>query len=199
MRLNDDDVQAIIAWMNDGGILELPPKRKEMFLRAQKAYQRLLEYKSDKVVLQHLRADYGDTFSEMTCKRDLALAKRLFGYRSPGSWEFTSGMVCDWCLEMMAQAAKDRDRKGWAAVANILYKFGGGDKANERPFDPETLADPVPRELVVDPRLTGAKEDPHLLERLTLLLGEKRMKGLSVPDWPTEDAEFQELPHPDEP
>lgn len=199
MKLNDEDIQAIMAWMNGGGTLELPPKRKEMFLRAQRAYQRLLEFKSDKVVLQHLKADYGTEYSEITCRRDIALAKQLFGYRSPGSWEFTSGMVIDWCLEMMTQAAKDRDRKGWASVANVLYKFAGGDKANERPFDPETLANPVPREMVIDPRLTGAKEDPHLMEKLTALLGERRMKGLNVPEWPVEDADYQELPPPHEP
>jgi hypothetical protein len=194
MRFNDEDVQAIAAWLNDGGTLELPPKRKEIFLRAQKAYQRLLEFKSDKVTMQHLKADYGEAFNERTCRRDLAFAKQLFGYRSPGSWEFTSGMIIDWCLEMMAQAAKDRDRKGWSSVATILYKFAGGATANERPFDPEQLANPVPREIVIDPRLTGAKEDPLLQEKLTQLLGEKRMKGISVPGWTAEDADFEMLP-----
>lgn len=198
MKLNSDDIESITEWMSTGGTMDLSPKRKEMFLRAQRAYQRLLEYKSDRVVLQHLKADYGEDFSEIRCKRDLAAARKLFGYREPGSWEFTSGMVIDWALEMMTKAASDRDHKGWSQLAMVLYKFGGGDKAHERPFDPATLANPVPREIVIDPRLVGAKEDPLLVEKLTTLLGEKRMKGIDVPEWPVEDAEYEELP-PNEP
>jgi hypothetical protein len=194
MKLNSEDIEAIVGWMNTGGTADISPKRKELFLRAQKAYQRLLEYKSDRIVLQQLKADYLDSYSEMTCKRDLAYARKLFGYREPGSWEFTSGMVIDWALEMMVKAAADRDAKGWSQLAMVLYKFGGGDKAHERPFDPATLANPVPREVVVDPRLVGAKEDPQLMEKLTLLLGEKRMKGIDVPEWPAEEATFEELP-----
>lgn len=197
MRITDRDMQAIVHWMDEGGTLDLPPKQKELFLRAQKAYQRLLEYKSDRVTLQHLKADYGASYSEATCRRDLAVAKMLFGYRTPASWEFTSGMIIDWGLEMMAKAAKENDRKGWAQIAAQVYRFAGGDKAQERPFDPETLANPIPREITIDPRLVGAVEDPLLEEKMRALLGEKRMKGLSIPSFPKEgpvtDADFEEV------
>ncbi len=194
MKLNNDDLQAIVRWMNSGATLELPPKQKELFLRAQRAYQRLLEYKSDRVTLQHLKADYGLAFSEASCRRDLAAAKRLFGYRSPGSWEFTSGMVIDWTLERMTAAAKRGDDKAYAALALVLHKFGHGDKDHD--IDQEALANPVPREIVVDPALVGAKDDPLLEQKIIQLLGEKQAKGLDIPKFggDASDADFEEVP-----
>lgn len=193
MRLNNDDMQAIVRWMNSGATLDLPPKQKELFLRAQRAYQRLLEYKSDRVTLQHLKADYGAEYNESKCRRDLAAAKQLFGYRSPGSWEFTSGMVIDWTLERMAAAAKRADDKAYAALALVLHKFGHGDKAHD--IDQEALANPVPREIVVNPELVGAKPDPQLEQKIMQLLGEKKAKGLDIPKFDAaEDADFEEVP-----
>ncbi|MBL8000416.1 MAG: hypothetical protein JNL05_00525 [Flavobacteriales bacterium] len=196
MIYTNENLQAIIQWMGSGGVLDLPPKQKELFMRAQLAYQLVLEYRSDKVALQHMKAHYGAAYSESTCRRDLHAAKTLFGYRDPGTWEFTSGMVIDWALEMMVKAQKAGDIKGWSQVAMVLYKFGGGDKAHERPFDPATLNNPVPREIVFDPRLVGAKDDPQLMEKLVALLGEKRMKGVHIPELPA--ADYEELPRPDE-
>lgn len=192
MNYSKDDTEAIAQWLSEGGKVALPPKRYEMFHRAQFVYQLLLEYRSEKVVLQHAKANDGDQYSYIARRRDLTLAKYLFGYRDPGSWEFTSGMVMDWCLEMMAVAAKARDVKSWSTAAMVLYKYAGGDKANERPFDPATLRDPIPREISSDPRLVGAKHDPDLERKLIQLLGEKRMKGVTIAPIPPTD--FEEMP-----
>jgi hypothetical protein len=163
---------------------KLDEEDKKLMHRVKVAYAQLVEHLSERVTLQHLKAFWGDQYSESTCRGDIGAAKALFGSpQNQGDREFLRGMLIDVNLESLLKAKNDRDARGVAAISTFLMKVSGMDKDNERPFDPATLRDPIPRVQVFDPTLAGAKFDPDLARKVNLLLEERRAAGQNVPVW----------------
>lgn len=167
----------------------------KVFKRVKVAYAQIIEHYSERVALQHMRAIYGEDFSDSTCRGDIGAAKALFGMPQAGDREFLRGLLLDANLEMLLKAKNDRDATGVARITLAIIKLTGMDKDNERPFDPSTLRDPIPHVTVFDPTQAGAKKIPkeELERQVNLLLDERRAAGVDVPRWT--DIDYEELPN----
>lgn len=172
---------------------ELSEPDKVIFKRVKVAYAQIIEHYSERVALQHLRAIYGEEFSDSTCRGDIGAAKGLFGMPQAGDREFLKGLLLDANLEMLLKAKNDRDATGVARITLAIIKLTGMDKDNERPFDPSTLRDPISRTIVFDPTKAGAKKIPKevLEHQVNLLLDERRAAGADIPRWT--DVDYEEL------
>lgn len=180
-----------------GHVLNGEPLGEEdtkIFKRVKVAYAQLIEHYSERIALQHLRAIYGDQYSDSTCRGDIGAAKALFGMPQAGDREFLRGLLLDANLEMLLKAKNDRDARGVASITLAVIKLTGMDKDNERPFDPSTLRDPIPRTIVFDPTKAGAKKisKEELERQVNLLLDERRAAGVNVPQWT--DIDYEILP-----
>lgn len=163
----------------------------KVFKRIKVAYAQIIEHYSERVALQHLKAIYGDEYSDSTCRGDIGAAKALFGMPQAADREFLRGLLLDANLEMLLKAKNDRDATGVARITLAIIKLTGMDKDNERPFDPSTLRDPIPHVTVFDPTQAGAKKIPkeELERQVNLLLDERRAAGVDVPTWTDVDYE----------
>ena len=192
MRYSNTLMNRLLDHVLHGAVLS--EEDGKIFKRVKVAYAQIIEHYSERVALQHLRAIYGDDFSDSTCRGDIGAAKALFGMPQAGDREFLRGLLLDANLEMLLKAKNDRDATDVARITLAIIKLTGMDKDNERPFDPSTLRDPIPRTIVFDPTKAGAKKIPkeELERQVNLLLDERRAAGVNVPQW--KDVEYEQLP-----
>ena len=127
--LSHDIIQAYIL---DPENNPLPANLKPQFDRVIAAARLLDDYPEDNHILKLLREKYNA--SEMTLRRDIALAKQLYKTKHRFDWEFWHIWQIRDQLELIHRCKESKNLKEWNNAKKVLQKIIG-DK-------PEGIEDP---------------------------------------------------------